>query len=97
MSELGLNPGEKLWNRIADKIYHDHKRLWVKPTNITSDPEELRQIQKHMKTLEDKRLAADRSEAAWKLLSEDIDDYKEALNVDMVSPLFERQGDDDGR
>ena len=97
MSDLDLTPGEKLWNRIADKIYHDHKKLCIKPTNITDDPEELREIKQHVKTLEEKRLAYDRFESAWELLSDDIDDYKEPLDVDMVSPLFERQDDDDGR
>ncbi|MFB6115591.1 MAG: hypothetical protein ABEK04_04810 [Candidatus Nanohalobium sp.] len=73
---------ERLWSRIYDKIQHDHKKNYIVPRNFADDPDELKDFVELIEELEDKRLVFDQTKKSWKLLSEDVTEYKEALGVD---------------
>lgn len=72
---------ERLWSRIYDKIHHDHKKLFIVPSNFAEDADEIKEFEELLRDLEDKRLVVDRTKRSWRLLSEDVSEYKEALGV----------------
>lgn len=79
--EVKQSMDEWLFQRIHKKLVNDKFKPFVKPSNVSDNPEEVDRIKRRLVELESRGLTKRFSKDCWKLTEDNWQDYLDALSV----------------